>query len=99
MSTTYHVRQQQYDMKWYYWRESNFKFQANVVYVNTKIVTLLVLNNLQIYLLRLLYTVSHIMNAVHIGDVRVKYNALIRKFFMRVERFRMFHTLIYFVDS
>ncbi|MGK3737109.1 MAG: hypothetical protein ACI90V_003953 [Bacillariaceae sp.] len=53
MSTTYHVRQQQYDMKWYYWRESNFKFQANVVYVNTKIVTLLVLNNLQIYLLRL----------------------------------------------
>ena len=62
-------------MKLYYWRESIFKL--NVVYVDTKIVT--VLNNLQIYLLRLVYTVSNIMHAVHIGDVRVKYNAIVWK--------------------
>jgi hypothetical protein len=35
------------------------------------------------------------MHAVHIGDVRVKYNALVRKFLIKVERFRMLHTLIF----
>jgi hypothetical protein len=80
-------------MKWYYWRESNFKL--NVVYVDTKLVT--VLNNLQIYLLRLLYTVSHIMHAVHIGDVRVKYNALVVRKFLIKNDSECF-ILLYFIE-